>query len=559
MRKKTLNLMSRLIVCLCAVLTSTTAFAEAQWLGNSYIYIDNNIDNNNSKWYRAHGQDFQWTNGKFDGYDFGAISSLAIGGQLEIGDNGNNWGGGDGDWMHYKIDDGAIISGDIHLAYESYGYGDYYNNMRFLSGGGNFTTTSININSLAPGSHTLTVWFGPVEGVYELGLTSPTYYTAKFGIAGDISGATVTGVEASYDWTGDVIHPVPVLTVGGAVLSATDYDVTYSEGCTLPGNYNVTISGKGYCTGSIVVPFTINNAYLLVGTMNGWTCEPSYKLIKNENSDFEEYFIEGITLSMTDEFKVKYLSGGGYDALYPDGTDNNYGQNGEIESDGTYTIYFRPNGDGGEDWFYNILHVVNEDIEVSLAPTGYGTFYNNRDVTLPAGVVAYVMNDATPTYEKIADGDGDGTTVKKTIPADVAVLLYSASKPSKITLTKKAFNSDYRTFTNLLKGSDVETTTTGGATYYKLTYGNDNTTFGWYWGEDGGAAFTSPAHKAWLALPAGARPFLSLPGDDFTGIATIENKQQNDDNVWYDLNGRRINAPVTKGIYINDGRKIVIK
>lgn len=49
----------------------------------------------------------------------------------------------------------------------------------------------------------------------------------------------------------------------------------------------------------------------------------------------------------------------------------------------------------------------------------------------------------------------------------------------------------------------------------------------------------------WLVLPASnsARVFFNLPGDDATGIATIENKQQNADNVWYDLNGCRINAP----------------
>lgn len=65
----------------------------------------------------------------------------------------------------------------------------------------------------------------------------------------------------------------------------------------------------------------------------------------------------------------------------------------------------------------------------------------------------------------------------------------------------------------------------------------------------------------WLVLPASnsARAFFNLPGDDATGIATIENKQQNADNVWYDLNGCRINAPKTKGIYVKDGRKLVIK
>lgn len=52
-----------------------------------------------------------------------------------------------------------------------------------------------------------------------------------------------------------------------------------------------------------------------------------------------------------------------------------------------------------------------------------------------------------------------------------------------------------------------------------------------------------------LADYTGARIFLGLPGDDdASGIATIENKQQKADNVWYDLNGRRVNAHMKKGI-----------
>ena len=149
------------------------------------------------------------------------------------------------------------------------------------------------------------------------------------------------------------------------------------------------------------------------------------------------------------------------------------------------------------------------------------------------------------------------------------MLLYSAEvngndEATDITLTLSS-PTDVVFDNNLLHGSDIETTTTGGgdgAKYYKLTYGSSNehkSHFGWFYGEEDGGVFTSPAHKAWLAFGAGARAFLGLPGEDATGIASVENKQQNADNVWYDLNGRRINAPKTKGIYVKDGRKLVIK
>lgn len=393
-------------------------------------------------------------------------------------------------------------------------------------------------------------------------------YHAKLKI-NSLNYATVTGINASYDWTGSVIHPVPVVTLNNEELSSTtDYDVTYSEGCTNAGDYTVTITGKGNYAGTKVVNFSIlvPTGYYLVGDMNSWNLESTYQLAENTLTS-GEYYINNVELSSDQGFKVVRTDDGKTkNVYYPDGTDNNY-----KPGEGNFFVYFRPNGGGGDGWHYGCIYATKTaSVDVNLAGTGYGTYYNSTcEVTLPTGVVAYVLNevdDTKPTYEKIADGDGDGTTVKKTVPAGVAVLLYSASKPEKVTLNLNTATSDSRTFaSNKLHGSDVAIQTTGGGEgdkYYKLTYNNSNKEkFGWFWGTADGGAFTSPAHKAWLVLPAtvGARTFLSLPGEDVTGIATIENRQQNADNVWYDLNGRRINAPTTKGIYVKDGRKFVIK
>ena len=79
---------------------------------------------------------------------------------------------------------------------------------------------------------------------------------------------------------------------------------------------------------------------------------------------------------------------------------------------------------------------------------------------------------------------------------------------------------------NLLKGSDVAETTTGGDKYYKLA--NDPVDgLGFYWAEDGGAAFTNGAHKAYLALTGTGAPacFFSLDFDsETTGISTATTK-----------------------------------
>ena len=72
-----------------------------------------------------------------------------------------------------------------------------------------------------------------------------------------------------------------------------------------------------------------------------------------------------------------------------------------------------------------------------------------------------------------------------------------------------------------------------------------------------------PGNKAFLVLTsteAQAKSFvLEFEDGGTTGIETIENsKRSTDDGVYYDLQGRRVENP-TRGIYIVNGKKVVIK
>ena len=60
-----------------------------------------------------------------------------------------------------------------------------------------------------------------------------------------------------------------------------------------------------------------------------------------------------------------------------------------------------------------------------------------------------------------------------------------------------------------------------------------------------------------------ARLYLNFD-DDATGIKSIYDSQIYDlrfgAGAWYDLSGRRLNgAPTTKGVYINNGKKMIIR
>ena len=153
----------------------------------------------------------------------------------------------------------------------------------------------------------------------------------------------------------------------------------------------------------------------------------------------------------------------------------------------------------------------------------------------------------------------------------------SGDEAQTIELTLTSHTAADITQTNLLHGSDSETNTTGAGTggkYYKLTYNQSGENIGWYWGKEDGAKFKSAANKAWLAVPptAGAREFFGLP--DFEETSDIKHETLNikhGDNAWFSdqrsecgvaftLDGRKLSKkPMQKGIYVKNGKKVVIK
>ena len=220
--------------------------------------------------------------------------------------------------------------------------------------------------------------------------------------------------------------------------------------------------------------------------------------------------------------------------------------------------------EGQTEWSEIASFWTYEQTSIKFAAEGYATYYNGqRDVVLPEGMKAYVVtaSGASLTYAQIADGDDIEDNL---VPARTAMLLEVVpAGAEQISIYLARPSAAAYSGTNLLHGSDEETETTGGEKFYKLTYSNNNDNFGWYWGATNGAAFTSPAHKAWLALPASTpAPFFGLPDDsNTTGIIGIDNGQLTIDNgEWYTLQGMKVGKkPTTAGVYIHNGKKFVIK
>ena len=196
---------------------------------------------------------------------------------------------------------------------------------------------------------------------------------------------------------------------------------------------------------------------------------------------------------------------------------------------------------------------------INFAEAGYATFFDSENnYAIPTGVKAFAVSEATTdklTY----------TEIETIIPAGTAVMLEQETKTGgQVELPAISMNKEY-TGANLLYGSDKATTTfaDGNSRFYKLSYGKSNTaeasSFGWYWGAEGGAAFQIEGHRAWLAIPEAiaSAPGFRIDGST-TGISEIAGGQPAANGQYYNLNGQRVASP-QKGLYIINNKKIVVK
>lgn len=103
--------------------------------------------------------------------------------------------------------------------------------------------------------------------------------------------------------------------------------------------------------------------YYLVGTMNGWHISRDYHLTELEVSGYELYVIRNVYLTTNDMFKFAYSSQGSIpEEWFPYGIGNNFNENEQgIFDDTEYDIYFRPNMDGGDGWFYGCIMLERSD------------------------------------------------------------------------------------------------------------------------------------------------------------------------------------------------------
>ena len=198
-----------------------------------------------------------------------------------------------------------------------------------------------------------------------------------------------------------------------------------------------------------------------------------------------------------------------------------------------------------------------------LTTAQYGTYYTEDAFVMPEGVTGYTITSEDGKTLNFNETYAAGAVV----PAKTALVLKATEElTADKVYTYTIVNSTAVAPTdNLLHGS-VENATTnvdGAHAYYKLA-NNPTDGLGFYYGAEGGVAFTNGAHKAYLAVMT--KTMSQMRGFSFDSMTTginhvVANAEHAKSTVIYDLNGRRVNSlnAAAKGVYIVNGKKIIVK
>ena len=231
-------------------------------------------------------------------------------------------------------------------------------------------------------------------------------------------------------------------------------------------------------------------------------------------------------------------------------------------------------------WSY-VMTTLNNCVcrpqSITLKSSNNATFSRGNNVTvnncyysenLP-GASGQGTAIGTMSNDDLVDALGDGWKIKdgKVIPG---IMKYEYSSIEIPTFTNVTITATTPTdITPTGTGSDGSVTFKG--TFDPVTIDEDGDNTKLYLGSGNklywpSKAMSINAFRAYFQLnsdqASSARAFvLNFDGGEQTGITTTDFKDfTNSADVWYDLSGRKLSGkPTTKGLYINNGKKVVIK
>ena len=221
---------------------------------------------------------------------------------------------------------------------------------------------------------------------------------------------------------------------------------------------------------------------------------------------------------------------------------------------------------GGHFVKYNSQEIVKGETLTFAAEQEWGTYFTDAsDLALPEGMTAYYVSGVS------LDANGEtgtmtlastGTKLYKNVPT----LIQRASTTQALeAVAEQATYTDGETIRGAMHGYFHGTAV--GETFQQQA-ANMNTFFVL---RDGAFIKATPttiaAHRCWLAIPKGSGQsaqsasslvFNIIEEGNTTGVNDVRSKMEDVRGEYYNLAGQRVAQP-TKGIYISNGKKVIVK
>lgn len=191
-----------------------------------------------------------------------------------------------------------------------------------------------------------------------------------------------------------------------------------------------------------------------------------------------------------------------------------------------------------------IIAIKTADYTVSaeIGEKGWATLYTDKalDFSAVEGLTAYTaeLKGSTVTLTKVGNVPANTGVVLKGAGNTYSIPVIASSTTAQGNLQGSATATAFNAFT----GYDLYMLAKNGseAQFKKVSSGS------------------IPAGKAFLKVATGGAPALGIVFGDATGIEAVKKAETVADGAYYNLAGQRVAQP-TKGLYIVNGKKVVIK
>ena len=394
----------------------------------------------------------------------------------------------------------------------------------------------------------------PTYNLYNYSVTQQIYTASEIGQAGSINSIAYYCTSNARARNLDIYL---VHTSKDAFDSTTDWIVVSESDKVFSGN--VDFAYDAWTTITLDKPFNYNgtdNLCVIVDDNTGnWNSSMQFKVYDATNQsiviydDNTNYEISSIS-SFEGYFKTwKNQMVLGMSTAPAIDLDVNLAADGNSASftvpEGTVTVNYE---------------LVRLGYSINVPADTYITYYTDKDITVYDSDVELLTVTAVSATEATV-------TPLTVVAAETPMLIHNSSNAEKtlwIVPTEETHDkpaADVVTVAPEFKGTLTAKEFTDADMAAKDHYVCTGKSFVWVRN-----AGSIGANKCWLEVDkttTQGAPSLIIGygnGNDATGIAPVTGKADAEVGQWYDLNGRKLNAaPTQKGVYVINGKKVVIK